>query len=76
MITNKVLAELTPLTLTLKTTELPDQSPPGKNNNSKQTLNRNDAIKPASERNNGDGKVVGFGVGDSDGELSQCQKNN
>ena len=45
----------------LKTTGLPNEPAPSKNNSSKLASSRNNNSKPASRRNDGDGKVDEFG---------------
>ena len=52
-----------PLTLMLKTTGSPDEPVFSRNNGSRSTSSNNDDSRPAFGRNDGNGKVNGFGVG-------------
>lgn len=54
--------------------ELPNKLVFDRNNNSKLASSRNNGSKPVSGRNNSNGKVTKLGIGNSDGELPQCQK--
>ena len=57
-----------PLTSMLKTTGLPNESAPSRNDGSKSASSRNDNSRPASGKNDGDGEVDGVGVGGNDME--------
>ena len=56
---NRIAALLTSM---LKTTRLPEEPAPSKNNGSRSAFSRNDNNKPAFEKNDGKGKIDGFGV--------------
>ena len=51
------------LTSMLKTTGLPDEPIPSRNDGSRLAFGKNKSSRPASRRNNGDGKVDEFSVG-------------
>ena len=56
---SRIAAQLTSM---LKTTGLPDEPAPSRNDGSRSASRRNDNSRPASGRNDGNGKVNGFGV--------------
>ena len=51
-----------PLTSMLKTTGSPDKPAPSRNNGSRLASNRKNNSRPASGKNDGNGKINGFGV--------------
>ena len=54
-----------PLTSMLKTTGLPNEPVPSRNNGSRSASSRNDDSRPAFGRNDGDGEVDRYGVGEN-----------